>query len=80
VTKDEYLERLINNRLDVSPLVLEEDILEIRKMYESYVYDRGLLELWCDKHNHKLSLIRTILSGFNLMAASLVALKVFEVI
>ena len=80
MTKDEYLERLINNRLDVSPLVLEEDILEIRKMYESYVYDRGLLELWCDKHNHKLSLIRTILSGFNLMAASLVALKVFEVI
>jgi len=80
MTKNEYLERLISNRLRNNPSDSEEDTLQIREMYESYIYDRGMLELWCDKHNHKLSLIRTILSGFNLMAASLVALKVFEVI
>ena len=80
MTRNEYLERLISNRLGNLPLDSEEDRLQIIELYKSYLYDRSLLELWCDKHNHTLSLIRTLLASCNLFAASLVVLKVFEVI
>jgi hypothetical protein len=80
VSKDEYLDRLLANHLKDKDFENDEKVELLKDKIESYIYDRSMLELWCDKHNHKLSLIRTLLSGFNLIAASLVALKVFEVI
>tara|TARA_Y100000996_G_scaffold387409_1_gene346185 strand:- start:2495 stop:2731 length:237 start_codon:yes stop_codon:yes gene_type:complete len=78
MNKDDYLEFLVESfaKDNQTP----EDIDKLKNKLQNYMYKRGLFELWCDKHNHKLSLIRTLLSAFNLMAATLVALKVFEVI
>jgi hypothetical protein len=77
---DNYVERILANALKENGLSEGEDGEKLRSKIESYIYDRSLLELWCDKHNHKLSFIRTILSSLNLVTATLVALKVFEVI
>jgi|TARA_B100001564_G_scaffold354849_1_gene366143 hypothetical protein len=78
MNKDEYLEWLLESftKNNQSP----EDIMKLNNKLHDYIYQRSMLELWCDKHNHKLSFIRTILSSLNLITATLVALKVFEVI
>jgi len=41
---------------------------------------RDWLELWVDRHNHKLELIRTITSFLAAAVGILVALKVFRLI
>ena len=41
---------------------------------------RDWLELWIDKHNHKLELIRTVTSFLGAAVGVLVALKVFGLI
>lgn len=44
------------------------------------LYERSTTELWCDKHNHSMSLIRTLAAVGNMILSSIIILKVFEVI
>ena len=30
------------------------------RLANSILHDRNMLELWCDKHNHTMALIRTV--------------------
>jgi len=46
----------------------------------SLLEDRSYLELWCDKYNHTFSLFRTIFGFVNILIATFIAIKVFEVI
>lgn len=41
---------------------------------------RDGFELWVDRHNHKMELIRTLTSIFNIVLSSVVLLKVFGVL
>ncbi len=41
---------------------------------------RDEMEIWVDKHNHKMELIRTITSIMGLVVSSIVLLRVFEVL
>jgi hypothetical protein len=40
---------------------------------------RDSLEIWVDRHNHKLELVRTIAGLVGVMLSSLILLKVFKV-
>ena len=79
MTKEDYIQRLLNNLFDSSDFD-EEMMDKYRTKIENYVYNRSIFELWCDMHNHKLGFFRTIFSALNLITASLVALKIFGVI
>lgn len=41
---------------------------------------RDNLEIWIDKHNHKMEMLRTVNSIINITISSLVFLRVFGVI
>ena len=41
---------------------------------------RGRFELWLDKHNHKMELMRTAFSFLAAVTGSLVFLKMFRII
>lgn len=41
---------------------------------------RDELEIWVDKHNHKMELIRTFTSVLGLVVSSVVLLRVFGII
>jgi len=41
---------------------------------------RDNLEIWIDKHNHKMELLRTINSIVNIVLSSIIFLRVFGVI
>jgi hypothetical protein len=41
---------------------------------------RDNFEIWVDKHNHKMELIRTLTSVMGLIVSSIVMLKVFGLI
>tara|TARA_R110000824_G_scaffold5793_7_gene26663 strand:+ start:8851 stop:9003 length:153 start_codon:yes stop_codon:yes gene_type:complete len=42
--------------------------------------ERSLLEMWFDKHNHKMEFLRTFFAFANLIVSSLIILKVFDII
>jgi hypothetical protein len=41
---------------------------------------RDSFELWVDRHNHKMELVRTLTSVMGLVVSSIVMLKVFGII
>jgi hypothetical protein len=41
---------------------------------------RDNLEIWIDKHNHKMELLRTINSIVNIVLSSIIFLRVFGII
>lgn len=41
---------------------------------------RDNFEIWVDKHNHKMELVRTLTSVFGLIVSSIVLLKVFGIL
>lgn len=41
---------------------------------------RDNFELWVDRHNHKMELIRTLVGLMGLIVSSIVMLKVFDII
>lgn len=41
---------------------------------------RDGFEIWVDRHNHKMELVRTLTSVFGLIVSSIVLLKVFGVL
>ena len=47
---------------------------------EKILQDRNIFELWLDKHNHLMELIRTISGLTAALMSSIVALKIFGVI
>jgi hypothetical protein len=40
---------------------------------------RDSFEIWVDKHNHKLELLRTLISAVGVILSSLIFLKVFKI-
>lgn len=40
---------------------------------------RDLVEIWVDRHNHKLELLRTLTSFIAAICSSLVLLKIFHI-
>jgi hypothetical protein len=40
---------------------------------------RDPFEIWVDKHNHKLELLRTLISAVGVVLSSLIFLKVFKI-
>lgn len=51
-----------------------------RKKLEKQGRLRDEVEIWVDKHNHKMELIRTITSIMGLVVSSVVLLRVFGVL
>jgi hypothetical protein len=51
-----------------------------RKKLEKQGRLRDEMEIWVDKHNHKMELIRTITSIMGLVVSSIVLLRVFGVL
>jgi len=47
---------------------------------EKILHDRSIFELWLDKHNHLMELIRTMSGITAALMSSIVALKIFGVI
>ncbi len=47
---------------------------------ESLLYERSYTELWADKHNHVMAMLRTIAAIMNVGLSSAILLKVFGVI
>ena len=41
---------------------------------------RGRFELWLDKHNHEMELLRTLTSAIGAIASVIILLKVFGLI
>lgn len=41
---------------------------------------RDKIEIWVDKHNHKMELIRTITSFIGIIMSGIIMLKVFKLI
>jgi hypothetical protein len=41
---------------------------------------RDGLEIWVDRHNHKMELVRTVTSILGLIVSSVVLLKVFNIL
>ena len=50
------------------------------EVLEDLLHNRSFIEMWLDKHNHKMELIRTVNGMIAATMSSLVALKVFGVI
>ena len=49
-------------------------------MTQNEEHDRGELEHWLDRHNHKMELLRTVTSAVSAIAGVAVFLKVFGII
>ena len=80
MSNESYKEAPIQKRISDLDLKNEKEIQKIREKIDNYLDERSFFELWCDKYNHSLAFFRTIFSALNLVAACLVAIKVFGVI
>lgn len=49
----------------------------VSRTVKDLLHDRSLIELWCDKHNHLMGLLRTVFGFLNVCLAALVFSKVF---
>lgn len=54
--------------------------LKKRKKLEKQGRLRDEIEIWVDKHNHKMELLRTVSNILGLIISSLVLLRVFQII
>lgn len=59
----------------MSRKLTSKQLIELRKNGKL----RDQLEIWVDKHNHKLELLRTLTSFIAALCSALVFLKVFKV-
>lgn len=53
---------------------------KINKPKPTIVSHRDGLEIWIDKHNHKLELLRTVTSLIGIGLSTIIILKVFTII
>lgn len=54
--------------------------LKKRKKLEKQGRLRDEIEIWVDRHNHKMELLRTVSNILGLIISSLVLLRVFQII